>query len=75
MGQDWKYAKWQQPLAAVILEFNPQQLPARAKRAEEAIASRFQELRFEKNNEELRLLWDGLSLIQSIKKDRLGSPE
>ena len=41
--------------------------------AEEAITKRFQELEFEKDNqEELRLLSDGLSIIRDVKEDRLG---
>ena len=68
-----KYPQWQEPLAAAILEFNPQQLIAKVQRAEEAIASRSQELRFERRNqEEARLLSDGLSIIQDLKTDRLG---
>ena len=68
-----KYPQWQEPLAAAILEFNPQQLIAKVRRAEEAIASRFQELRFGKRNqEEARLLSDGLSIIQDLKTGRLG---
>ena len=51
-----KYPRWQEPLAAAILEFNPQQLLVRAQKAEEAIAIRFKELSSETDNEGLRLL-------------------
>lgn len=68
------YPAWQEPLAAVIMEFHPQQLPGKLQRAEGAIASRLRELRFAEGSEhELRLLFDGLSLIQMVKQDRLGA--
>ena len=60
---DLKYPKWQEPLATAILEFNPQQLPAKLQRAEEAIFNRIGELTFEKDAKEGRLLSDGLSII------------
>jgi hypothetical protein len=67
------YPVWQEPLAAAILEFNPQQLPEKLQRAQEAIAKRLQELGFAESNEhELRLLFDGLSIIRGVKQDRLG---
>lgn len=76
MDRSFKYPKWQEPLAEAILEFNPQQLRRKAKRAEEAIGSRFQELAFEKGNqEELCLLSDGLEILQSLKRRRLASLE
>ena len=68
-----KYPQWQEALAAAILEFNPQELRGKLQRAEEAITRRFRELAFEKDNqEELRLLADGLSIIRDVKEDRLG---
>ena len=70
---DLKYPQWQEALAAALLEFNSQQLRGKLQRAEEAITKRFQELEFEKDNqEELRLLSDGLSIIRDVKEDRLG---
>jgi hypothetical protein len=72
MDTDLKYPNWQQPLAAAILEFNPRKLPAKIQKAEAAIASRFQELAFEMDSlEESRLLSDGSSVLQELKKDRL----
>ena len=68
-----KYPQWQEALAAALLEFNSQQPRGKLQRAEEAITKRFQELEFEKDNqEELRLLSDGLSIIRDVKEDRLG---
>ena len=76
MDRSFKYPKWQEPLAEAILEFNPQQLRTKAKRAEEVIARRFHELAFEKGNQEaLRLLSDGLEILQSVKRRRLASLE
>lgn len=67
-----EYPTWQELLAAAILEFNPQELSDRLQRAEEAIARRIQELRFAENSEhELRLLFDGLSIIRDVRQDRL----
>jgi hypothetical protein len=72
MNKDLKYPNWQESLAAAILEFNPQKLPAKIQRAEAAIASRFQELAFERDSlEESRLLSDGSSILQELKKERL----
>ena len=76
MSRDFRYPRWQEPLAAAVLEFNPRELFVKVQTAEEAIANRFKELEFEKENqneEELRLLSDGLSIIRGLKKDRLGS--
>ena len=73
MNQDSKYPKWQQPLAAAIHEFDPQQLLEKIQRAEQAIVSRYQELPFEmRHQEELRLLYDGLAIVRDLKEDRLG---
>jgi hypothetical protein len=69
MNTDLKYPNWQEPLAAAILEFNPRKLPAKIQRAEAAIASRFHELAFERDSlEESRLLSDGSSILQELKK-------
>ena len=56
MNVELKYPSWQEPLAAAIPEFNPQQLLVKAQKAEEAIAIRFKELSFETDKEGLRLL-------------------
>lgn len=73
MDRNLKYPRWQEALAAAILEFDSGQLPAKLQRAKEAIDSRFQELTSEgSNQEELRLLCDGLGIITKLKEDRLG---
>jgi hypothetical protein len=63
-----KYPQWQEPLAAALLEFNPRELSAKIERAQEAITRRFKELEFERNNneEELRLLNDGLFILEEL---------
>jgi len=71
-----KYPQWQEPLAAAILEFNPQQLPGKVQRAEEAIVKRIEELALEQGDQRERLaLSDGLFVLQNVKKDRLGIPD
>ena len=75
---DLEYPTWQEPLVAAILELNPQELREKLKRAEKAINSRIQGLRLAENAEnsqhELRLLFDGLSIIRGLTRDRLDSP-
>ena len=67
-----EYQTWQEALAAAILEFDHQELSGKLQRAEEAIARRIQELRFEeKSGRELRLLFEGLSIIRDVRQDRL----
>ena len=70
-GMYLRYPQWQKPLAAAILEFDAQQLRGKVQEAENAISKRFQELKFDKDNEdELRALYDGLFLIRNIKEHR-----
>ena len=73
MNMELKYPRWQEPLAAAILEFNPQQLRGKLEKAEEAIANRIDELLSENDGEhERRALLDGLSIVRSVKRDRRG---
>jgi hypothetical protein len=75
MSLDLKYPRWQGPLAAAILEFDPEQLGGKLQTAQQAIASRLEELACGESNEhELRALFDGLSIIQGVKRDRLNFP-
>jgi len=68
-----KYPQWQKPLAEAILEFNPQHLREKVQRAEEAIAKRVEELALERGDQrECLALYDALSILRSVKKDRLG---
>jgi hypothetical protein len=74
MDSGFTYPQWQDALAAAILEFNPNQLRQKLLQAEEAIFNRVHELSLEKGSQrELRLLYDGLSIIQDLKQDRLGT--
>ena len=71
-----KYPQWQEPLASAILEFNREQLREKVQKAEEAIAQRIEQLAFDHGMEhERRALFDGMDLLRSVKKDRLGIPE
>jgi len=73
---DLKYPQWQEPLAAAILEFNRDLLREKVQKAEEAIAHRIEQLAFDHGNlHERPALFDGLDLLRSVKKDRLGIPE
>ena len=73
---DLKYPQWQEPLAAAILELNRDLLLEKAQKAGEAIAQRIEQLAFDLGNErERRLLFDGLDLLRSVRKKRLGIPE
>jgi hypothetical protein len=75
-AMDLKYPQWQEPLAAAILEFNRDLLREKAQRADEAISQRIEQLAFDLGNErEHRLLFDGLDLLRSVRKERLGIPE
>jgi len=68
-----KYPQWQEPLAAAILEFNPQQLHEKVQMAEDAISKRIEELAFEQGDQRERLaLFDGQTILQRVKRDRLG---
>jgi hypothetical protein len=68
-----KYPQWQEPLAAAILEFDPQRLREKVQRAEAAIVDRLEELATEQGNQLERLaLFDALSILKRVKKDRLG---
>ena len=72
MSQKLKYAQWQEPLKAAILEFNAQQLRGKVQKAEEVVTDRIQELSLDNGNEEeRRALSDGLSIIRSLKQGRL----
>jgi len=74
MNLGLKYPRWQEPLAAAVLEFNLQRLGGKLEKAEEAIANRMQELVQENDNQhERRALLDGLTIVQSVKRDRLGA--
>jgi hypothetical protein len=67
-----EYPQWQEPLAAAILEFDPKRLPGKLRTAEEAIASRIRQLECRESNEhELRLLYDGSSILRDLKQERL----
>jgi hypothetical protein len=70
----YKYPQWQEPLAAAILEFSPDQVTAKVRTAEQAIRDRMDALKFDENSEaEVRALFDGLSILRGLQRDRLPS--
>ena len=69
-----EYPQWQEPLAAAILEFNPRILSAKLQTAEEVISTRIKELEYSVDNaHELRLLYDGFTILEDLKRTRLGN--
>jgi hypothetical protein len=69
-----EYPQWQELLAAAILEYNPNRLLDKLQRAEEAVACRMQELDGKENCEhELRLLYDGSTILRELREDRLAN--
>jgi hypothetical protein len=70
MSLGLKYPQWQEPLAAAIIEIDRQQLIEKLKEAEVIIVRRMQELGSGETEEnELRALYDGLSLIRGIRQE------
>lgn len=58
MSLELKYPQWQGHLEAAILEFDPEQLGGKLQNAQQAIASRLEELACGKSNEhELRAFY------------------
>jgi hypothetical protein len=65
-----KYPQWQEPLAAAIIEIDRQQLVEKLEKAEVIILHRMRDLgRGETDENELRALHDGLSLIRGIRQE------
>ena len=68
-----QYPEWQAPLQDVLLEFDPGKLTEKVIRAEAAILERLRELRQSRDGHiELDAISYGLSLLRSVKTDRLG---
>jgi hypothetical protein len=66
------YPQWQEPLNAAIVEFDPWRLHCKIEEAEKAIGGRLQDLLSEESSEhELKALYEGLSVLRDLKKDRL----
>jgi len=74
MSLGLRYTQWQEPLAAAIIEIDRQQLVEKLQKAEVIIVRRMQELGSGETEEnELRALHDGLSLIRGIRKEDCSS--
>jgi len=69
---DLTYPRWREPLAEAILEFDREKLREKVQKAEVATASRIEERHSRDNQLERLALIDGLSILQIVKKDRLG---
>lgn len=73
---DLRYPQWQSPLQEAILEFDEEKLTEKALQAEAAILRRLQELRQSNNgHHEHAAISYGLSLLRSIKAERLSYPD
>ena len=71
-----RYPEWQTPLQEVILEFDLENLQGKTLQAETSIVERLQELRQSTDSkDEKAAIRDGLSLLKSIKCERLGYPD
>jgi hypothetical protein len=65
-----QYPQWQETLATAVVELNPQRLLEKLQKAEEIIHQRVRELTNDTAEEnELRALYDGLSLIRIVRKE------
>ena len=74
MDPEMKYPRWQRPLEAAILEFDPPLLRAKLANAENIISERFQELAADMETarrHELRALVEGLTIVRILEKDRM----
>ena len=73
---DLRYPQWQGPLQEAILEFDGEELTEKAHQAEAAILERLRELRQSTDGyDEQAAISYGLSLLRSIKAERLGYPD
>jgi hypothetical protein len=74
MDPEMKYPRWQRPLEAAILEFDPPRLRAKLANAENIISERFQELAADMETagrHELLALVEGLTIVRILEKDRM----
>ena len=73
---DLRYPQWQRPLQEAILEFDREELIEKAHQAEAAILERLRELRQSTDGyDEQAAIIHGLSLLRSIKFERLDYPD
>ena len=70
MSSELRYPQWQGPLAEATLELDPRRMLEKLQRAEEILMLRLQALAGDASDEdELRALHDGLSLIRSMREE------
>lgn len=74
MEPEMKYPRWQRPLEAAILEFDPPQLRVKLASAENMISERFHELASDmetSRRHELLALVEALTIVRILEKDRM----
>jgi len=74
MDQGIKYPRWQHPLEAAILEFDPSQLRTKLDSARQAISERFHELASDveiTSRNELVALAEALTIVRVLEKNRM----
>jgi hypothetical protein len=70
------YPEWQGPLQEVILEFDREKLSKKALKAEALILDRLRALQQSNNGHQERdAINHGLSLLRTIRRDRLDYPD
>jgi hypothetical protein len=70
------YPDWQGPLQEAILEFDREKLSEKALKAESRILERLRQLETSNNgNNERDAINHGLSLLRTIRRDRLDYPD
>ena len=74
MRHSMRYPRWQQPLEAAILEFDPPHLRAKLDRVAQAISDRLQELSSDleiTSREEVVALGEELTIVRILEKHRM----
>lgn len=72
-----KFPEWQASLQEVVLEFDHEKLPGKIQRVETVIFERLQQLsqNGEDHLDERTAIYDALSLLRIIKRDKLEFPD
>ena len=74
MEPEMKYPRWQRPLEAAILEFDPPKLRVKLDSAEQVISERFKELSSDEEltcQEELVALAKAFIIVRILEKNRM----
>lgn len=74
--EELKFPEWQGPFREVLLEFDGEKLKEKIHRMETLITERIRQLQEKGNGQvEQRALFDALSMLRTIKRDKLGFPD